>query len=285
MATAMTDFKDIMGIEQPELRKVLERVRPQMLAPAQSELLPVNLDPLAAVTIARGALPKLLELRPLLASAINSFELANLDQLELYALALTQAQTVYQGVVKRSKALATISAQADELRARLLVDTSVHVQRGHISESRLANLKGPNGHRNIASDLLILAALLRDSWPNIRHRTTISEDELKRAELLGDQLVTAIATRKQSTAVAEVAALERQQTYTLFVRAYNQVRRAVSYLRWDEGDAERFAPSLYAKKKAVRRKRAIEPTATAKTEVAEMRKAPIGMPGSDPFLN
>jgi hypothetical protein len=44
-ATAMTDFNDIIGIEQPELHEVLERVRPQMLALANSELLPVNLDP------------------------------------------------------------------------------------------------------------------------------------------------------------------------------------------------------------------------------------------------
>ncbi len=38
----------------------------------------------------------------------------------------------------------------------------------------------------------------------------------------------------------------RARAFTLFSRAYDQVRRAVNVLRWDEGDADSIAPSLYA---------------------------------------
>ena len=37
----------------------------------------------------------------------------------------------------------------------------------------------------------------------------------------------------------------RSRAYTLFVRAYDQCRRAAAYLRWNEGDADEFAPSLF----------------------------------------
>ena len=38
----------------------------------------------------------------------------------------------------------------------------------------------------------------------------------------------------------------RVRAYTLFVRAYDQCRRAATYLRWGEEDADEIAPSLFA---------------------------------------
>ena len=40
----------------------------------------------------------------------------------------------------------------------------------------------------------------------------------------------------------------RQQAYTLFIRAYNDARRAVSYLRAANDDVEDYAPTLFASK-------------------------------------
>lgn len=42
------------------------------------------------------------------------------------------------------------------------------------------------------------------------------------------------------------AVLLRQQAFTLFVNTYDQVRRAIGYLRWSTNDAETIAPSLWA---------------------------------------
>ena len=39
------------------------------------------------------------------------------------------------------------------------------------------------------------------------------------------------------------------KAFTLFARAYDQCRRLVSYLRWDTGDAESIAPSIYVRKR------------------------------------
>lgn len=284
MAVDMIDRSDSANVAQPRLREALERIRPQLDALADQQLLPINLDPISAVTIARGALPGLLALRSQLASMINSFALSNLDDLETYALALLQAQTVYQGICAHSGLLTDLSTEANELRARLLADVTVLSQRGHISPTRMHGLKGPKGHRNIASDLLTLTGLLRDCWPDIANKTATREDELDRAEILGDQLISAIGTREQQTEMATSAALQRQRAYTLFVRAYDEIRRAVSYLRWHAGDVNRIAPSLYAKRKRTSRRRErtdaspndpTDPDATSGSD----------LPAPDPFLH
>jgi hypothetical protein len=58
--------------------------------------------------------------------------------------------------------------------------------------------------------------------------------------------VSAVGSREEAPAnVAEVAQ-QRQRNFTLFVKAYDEVRRAVSFLRWKEGDLDRIAPSLYS---------------------------------------
>jgi hypothetical protein len=44
--------------------------------------------------------------------------------------------------------------------------------------------------------------------------------------------------------VADVG-VQRQRNFTLFANAYDQVRRAISYLQWDDDDLEKVAPSLY----------------------------------------
>ncbi|WP_437980893.1 hypothetical protein [Sorangium sp. So ce117] len=41
------------------------------------------------------------------------------------------------------------------------------------------------------------------------------------------------------------AADRRARAFSLLVHAYDQTRRAVAYLRWDEEDADTIAPSLY----------------------------------------
>ena len=38
----------------------------------------------------------------------------------------------------------------------------------------------------------------------------------------------------------------RLRAFTLLVRSYDAVRRAIAYLRWRQGDSDHFAPSLWA---------------------------------------
>lgn len=290
------------------LHRALKRVLPLLNAMPDSALLPLNVDPVAVVAKVRGALPTLLLLRNQIASDLNAFDLAQLDELETYAHALLQADAVYRSITARSRSLSQLSPEASLLRARLLCDAKTLVKHGLIPESRLSRLKGRKGHRNVATDLLTLREVLRDSWPVIANNTPLSLVDLERAEALGDEMIQAIGESKQVTVQAANAALVRHRAFSLVVRTYEEVRWAVRYLRRHEGDAARIAPSLYHRPKPKRKKgnRDTLPVTSSNREgdalspepapadgspfrVSEngvdTKKIGVGDPGSDPFLN
>ncbi|HEY5961307.1 MAG TPA: hypothetical protein VIV60_32340 [Polyangiaceae bacterium] len=213
-----------------------------------SELLRVNVQPVKAAAQVRSALPQLLGLRAEIAYELVRFDLTNLDKLETYALAVIQAHTVFAGIESTSGELDELSNEAISLRARLLNDLKTLVARGHISVARLTGLRGPNGYCNIASDLLTIANVMHDQWDGISSMTATTEDDLARAESLGDRILGLVSNRKKQTEQAKRAAYERQRAFTLLMRAYGQVCRAVRYLRWEKRDANILAPSIYIRK-------------------------------------
>lgn len=102
------------------------------------------------------------------------------------------------------------------------------------------------GYKNVAFELMDWANLLRDCWPQIQGKTALSADELAHAKQVGERLLRAAGVREQAPAVAVEAARVRSQAFSLLVSAYDQTRRAIGFLRWDMGDADVIAPSLYA---------------------------------------
>ena len=281
MGMAVRDLNEQVSVQAVDLLGALEHLRPELVALTEKELLRVNLDPLASVSIARGALPALRGLCLEAKGEPHTLDEDRLLQLELYAFALTQAQTSYKLTRRRTRALKELGAASHQLRARLLSDITVLVERGLIPSNKVARLRGPNGYRNIASDLLILALVLRESWAQIEHKTAITEEEINRAEDLGNILVTAVAVRHEVPEQATKASDIRQRAYTLFVRAYDEVRRIVSYLRWHAGDADIFAPSLYAKRKASKRRRKVPVSMPATAEAPETTVAVAKFPDLD----
>lgn len=303
----MTELGDPLCGNQSSLRRAFKKVRPLLQAIPDSALLQLNLDPLAAVAKVRAVLPGILLMRDSIEGTLRFFDLNCLDQLETYALALVQAHVVYRGITARSQSLPKLSAEASALRGQLLRDSNTLVQRGLIPRARLSRLQGTKGYRNIASDLLTIGELLRDCWPTIANRTAISLAELERAEVLAEEMITVLGQRKKVTALAADAALTRQRAFSLFIGAYDEVRRAVGYLRWHEGDAAQIAPSLYQKRNRRRKKCAQEassatppsrnanvPSGTASARDAPSRvsekgtdtkSAGVGGPDSDPFLH
>jgi hypothetical protein len=117
--------------------------------------------------------------------------------------------------------------------------------RGLISGDRIGDFKANVGYKNVTYDLVGLASLLKQNWGKIAGKTAIQASELDAAEALAGQLISALSARDQMPVLIASAAVQRQRNFTLFAQAYDQVRRAISYLRWDNEDLERIAPSLY----------------------------------------
>jgi hypothetical protein len=297
-------MSDIATTNQPLLRDALEQIRPEMSALSTDDLIPINIDPVAATGIARGSLPRIMKYREQLVSEVPKFDLSNLDKLGTYALALIQAQTAYGIATTPPEVLASLAEEAAKLRDLLYSDAAALGKRGLLNPAPLNDLKGPAGYRNTATDVLGLALLLRNHLDKIAAKTCVTLAELDRAEVVGQQLLDAVGVREQSPAKVEQATVERQQAYTLFVNAYDQVRRAIGFLRWNDNDADDIAPSLYGGRTTSRKKNASDvqktaetaatpanpvvtatTTTTSTTATAPVTKTVAGLPGADPFAS
>jgi hypothetical protein len=271
-------------------QEAYERQRAAMSALEPDKLETINFEISGAVTTALGALPALHNLREQ-AARLPDFSIAHFDLLGDYARALLYAHAVYQSVNEPVANLPLLNEEATLLREVLTADVAPLLKRKLITQNQVANLTGLKGYKNVAMDLVILCTAVRSSWGKIAGGTALQLSELDRAEELADLMLVATGEKKQVTSpVVLEATLHRQQAYTLFSHAYDQDRRAVSYLRWSQGDADEILPSLYAKQGSRRARQ--DPAPDGPTEPANPPHAPAdvphptlpGLPGGSPFI-
>jgi hypothetical protein len=281
-------------------RDAYERLSPELAAVPHGELVPINVDVPTAITTVLGAMPEITALRPRVVAELPQFDIAKFDRMQDYALALGHAQAIYLAASEPQEALPELAEQAYKAREQLASDATALSNRGFIDGKKLAELKGGTGYRSVAFDLFALVTMLREKWSAISGKTALAPAELDTAEQLADRLITAVGQREQAPAVVGVASENRQRAFTLFVKAYDDVRRAVAFLRWHEADAESIAPSIYAGRNGGSRRKsnaeqpsvgtdtpaapAPGPSGSVSTDVPAT-PAGTGLPGSSPFVN
>jgi hypothetical protein len=208
----------------------------------------VNLDVMAAVRTAMAAKTRLSELRSVVASSLNDFDLTHWDKLQTYTMALRQAHTAWAIAMKSPAVPRPLVETAKHHFEVLFSVVTVLVSRGLVDASILKNAKKRRGRFRYAFGLLVLVEALRQAWPQVADRTGLTEAELLAAELAGERLVTGISRKNEPVRQGLHLAEMRDRAFTLFVNAYGQVRRAVQYVRWEKNDADAFAPSLYRRR-------------------------------------
>jgi hypothetical protein len=238
--------------ESPQYADAFARVLPVAMALDSRELAAVNIDIPNAVTLVLGKLPGIVALRPSIQEQLT-FDIRFVDHLETFVLATAHAHALCIAAAARSESIDGLAGRAGALRDLLYSDAEALAKRGLVSRARLRQLRTSSGYKNLAFDLLGLSVVLRESWPIIHGKTAIELSDLAQAERLGEALLNAIGRRERAPAVASALARQRQRVFTLFFRAYDQVRRAVCYLRWNERDADRIAPSLYVRRRKRRK--------------------------------
>jgi hypothetical protein len=291
----------IKPINGPRLRSALEKIRRELDALSRDDLAPINFEPISAVVTARGAYPNIAKYREAILELPN-FQAEHFEQFELYVQAAYCAQTLLQAASSPPEQFQELITEASQLRENLLSDATALAKRGLMSALPLENLKGNTSFKTIASDLMILTHLFRGVWPKLIGKTCVTEEELDRAEVLSDEVIYDLGQREHAPAKIADVSLERQKAYTLFLTAYDQLRRAITFIRWNEGDADEIAPSLYAgrKRKAVTLEEPTPnitapitqpsptptvPTHTAVASTAKNETIAVGLPGSNPFTN
>jgi hypothetical protein len=258
MATTNDSNNGDSSTQEPRYRSAFNRLLEIIRAVPPQDFAPVNLDVMASVRTTEGVLPKIAVMKPIIAKVLVSFPMEFFDQLEDRALALGHAQTVYESTRHPTPSLQTLSRAASSAHGIALSEVNILAERGLIPKQKLANLKGGNGYWNRADDLFTLSEMVKSNWSKVSNRTTVTLAELDHLEQLADQINQALGVRKQHPEVQARAARERQAAYTLFIKAYNEVRAAIVYVRRNENDADTLMPSLYAKRNGRKKKPAVK---------------------------
>jgi hypothetical protein len=231
--------------QTPRFRDAYENLLEEFEHVRPDELIAMSVDVPTAVTTVLGAIPEIRALRPQIVAELPRLDIARFDKLEAYALATAHAHALFLGASEPRESMERLVQGGISIREVIVADATALAQRRLIDGHRLRELRGVNGYRNLAFDLFVLSAIMREAWPKIAGATALELVELDQAELIADKLLTAVGQREQGPAVAAAYAESRQRAFTLLVAAYEEARRAIAFLRWHQGDAEEIAPSLY----------------------------------------
>ncbi|WP_437603326.1 hypothetical protein WMF28_17105 [Sorangium sp. So ce590] len=230
----------------PRAAAAFDSILPEIEALSPDRLISIKIDIPRAVSLVLGVLPGLLALRPAIVEHLRQHDVAALDRLESYALAAWYAHLQWLSTGGAENALKPLLAEAAALRENLLGDAEALARRGLLDAETVAEIRAGHGHIDTANDLVALSALFGGSWSDIAGKTAATEDEVKRAGEIGPQLLAALGVREHGKGPGPTeAADKRARAFALLAHAYDQTRRAVAYLRWNEGDADTIAPSLY----------------------------------------
>ncbi|WP_437718483.1 hypothetical protein WMF45_19860 [Sorangium sp. So ce448] len=244
-------------------------------------LIAINLDIPRVVSQVLGVLPGLITLKPAIAERLPQHDVALLDRLETYALAAWYAHLAWLSSGGAENALKPLLAEAAPLRENLLSDAAALARRGLLDADTVAEIRAGQGHIDTANDLVALSALFTASWSEVTGKTAATEEEVRRAGEIGPQILAALGVREHGKGPGPTEAADRRaRAFSLLVHAYDQTRRAVAYLRWDEGDADSIAPSLYKGRTG----RAASSSDTAAAPADEASAGPIE-PASRAALN
>lgn len=218
------------------------------------DLLPINMDVQAAFDTVIGALPRLKLLRGDIVAALPSFDVTWLDWLEMYALALSYVNAMLQSSSIPTEELPRLALRATKLRDKLFADASLLAQRGMLDHRQLSELRGGSGYENVAVDLFVLVRIMRERWSEVAGKGQTGLAEILEAEQLASRIRRSHAARAEQSTTMAAAREGRLRAFTLLVRAYDQTRRAVTYVRWNAGDADKLAPplSVWARREAPR---------------------------------
>jgi len=280
----LTNFADAFAMHKDAIAAVPE-----------DSFLFINVDITAVVTMICGAWPHIVALRAELAT-LPEFDAAVFDDTLGYALALGHTQAVYQGSNPAVGTLPARAAEGAKMRELMLDEVKLLGKRGLVDVAFLETFRGGGGYRSIAFELLTLVTVLHAIPADSGVRLHVSPAELLAAETLSRAITQELGEREQAPVIAAAAARARQQAFTLAAGAYDAARRGVVYLRWLHGDADEFAPSLYAGRGRRRTQDDADagttpvatdtpraPSAGATPVVPATPRIEIGMPGSDPF--
>jgi len=233
--------------EEEELgQSAYQRRVGEMLDLPKSKVATVNLNLTEAIATGLGVLPQVQAHREGLSKSVLDCRFHWVDALEDYTLALNFARAGYLTVTRPRRCSPEVWLEARQVRRVLMQDWRALAARGVLDESLLRGVRHGKGYLELGTDLTVLSHV---------HRAYAASSgaalpaEAERAPELA-RVILAAGGRPDRKSEAVVKAREMQnRAFAVFVRAYNEARAAIAYLRRDEGDVDHIIPSLYSHSK------------------------------------
>ena len=252
MAASAQAVMDLVKAEELG-NAALAGLKPEMDGLKPEQLIQVNVDIREATSIVLGNLAEIRALRGEIAKAMPSFDIERFDKLETYTLALMESHAGFKVATEPTDTLDRLVPEGERVRELLLAEAKALELRGLFDPKKLREVEGALGRKNVASDLMLLSKAFETSWSGLEGNTRVTRGELEDAYKLGLHIMRLVGVREQGARALSAATDERLRAYTLFVSAYDDVRRAVNFLRWKEGDADDIAPALHPGRTAKRK--------------------------------
>jgi hypothetical protein len=194
-----------------------------------------------------GALPSLRLLHERFEKALPEFDVSLLRKVDVYGRAALYAQSVERSTTNTGAAHhAHMVEEVETLYSRFYRNAEFLVAEGLFDAKVVTNARTGTSVRDRATDLRVLAVEFASKESSLAGRTLITRANIEHAFALSQSILDSLATRDAASEAQLIAQRDRQQAAALFARAWNEIRRAVTWLRWHEGDADRLAPSLYS---------------------------------------
>lgn len=227
-------------------REAFDALEAQIRAVPPERLVSVNVDPQAAASIAITAAPKIAGYRRTIAESLPKANLALIDDIMRRARATEQAEALFEVANAPKDGLAELVERATHMRSLLVSELTTLGRRGFFEASRLSELGTTRGSKGVGADLRRAVIMMREILPTLPTGGTLTtREELETAGKLAAAVLDTVAAREGAPARAAANALLRRQALTLLFEAYDEARRAITYIRWNDGDVNDIAPSLY----------------------------------------
>jgi hypothetical protein len=223
-----------------------EQVRHEIDAVPKHSWVPMSVKAIDAYMTMVATEPVLAANRPAVAALLPGYDLTNYDRIGAYGRALLHAELAWRIADKPVADLRPQLRALADVREKLVSDLKTLATRRLVPREVTRGIGETTGQLKLAFDVLRLATTFRDHWSRVEGRCALTSDELAHAEISAGELAVALAAKKYVTPPSKTAASNtRHRAFTLFVRAWDDVRRIFCFYRWNEQDADQLVPSLY----------------------------------------
>lgn len=276
--------------EEVLAQEAYERVEPEMDALPPEKVMQVNLDIKNITATGLGCKPKFAAMRRQFEEHLRKFDTGVVDKVEDYAYALIFANSLHQLASEPQDDLKELAQQGSELRETLHSDASAAIRRKLLPANVLDGFSGLMGYKLIAADLQMLSTAFGISFHRIEGRCATTRSEIDLASRIAGRITRLVGLREQAPALIAEAADKRARAFTLYVNCYNEIRRAVTYVRWNEDDIDDIAPSLYGGRKRQNAEPDEKPAEPATPVPPTNNATPVirnldSLPGGSPFMS